>query len=170
MFLFKKVYMATTLINDIVQQLNNLDNGDLWLGENFAGKLSQVNDADAFTRALPDLHSPAELLAHLTVWRRINIRRMNGETVRLEIDDPANWRTNDELRPNGWDMLKSDFYRSKQEVIDMLSGKEDSYLDTISTHYGKDYKYLLQGLIHHDLYHLGQLGITIKYLQEAKKQ
>lgn len=160
--------MATTLINDIIQQLNDLDNGDLWLSENFDGKLSLVNEANAFTRPLPDLHSPAELLAHLIEWRRVNIRRMHGETVKMEIDDPANWRTNDELRPNGWDALKKDFYQSKQDVIDMLSDKDDSYLDTISTHYGKDYKYLLQGLIHHDVYHLGQLGITIKYLQRKK--
>jgi len=158
--------MLTTLINDITQQLNDLDNGDLWLDENFAKKLEQVNEMNAFTRPLPDLHSPAELLSHLIVWRRINIKRLNGETVRLQVDDPINWKANEELRPNGWEALKKEFYQSKQEVIDMLSGKDDSYLHTISTHYGKDFRYLLQGLVHHDVYHLGQLGISIKYLKK----
>ncbi len=158
----------TILINDIIQQLNDLDNGDVWLDENFAKKLGQVSEADAFVRPLPDMHSAAELLAHLITWRRVNIRRMNGETVKMEIDDPTNWRTNDELRVDGWDALKRDFIQSRQEVIALISDKDDSYLDTVSTHYGKDYKYLLQGLVHHDVYHLGQLGITIKYLQKAK--
>ncbi|RYG45584.1 MAG: DinB family protein [Chitinophagaceae bacterium] len=157
--------MATTLINDIIQQLNDLDDGDLWLDENFAKKLEQVNEKTAFTRPLPDLHSPAELLSHLIVWRRINIRRMNGETVRLQVDDPINWKSNEELRPKGWKALKKEFYQSKQEVIDMLDGKDDSYLDTVSTYYGKDFKYLLEGLVHHDLYHLGQLGIVVKFLK-----
>jgi uncharacterized damage-inducible protein DinB len=155
----------TTLINDIIQQLNDIDNGDLWLDENFDKKLSKVNDDNAFTRPIPDLHSVAELISHLIVWRRVNIKRMNGETVKLDVDDAENWKTNDELRPNGWDALKQDFDQSRREVIEMLSGQDDSYLDTISTHYGKDYKYLLQGLVHHDLYHLGQLGITLKYLE-----
>lgn len=160
--------MATILIEDIIQQLNDLDNGDVWLDENFAKKLGQVGEADAFVRPMPDMHSVAELLAHLVVWRRINIRRMNGETVKVDIDDPVNWQTNNELRINGWDALKRDFARSRQEVIDLLAGKDDSYLATVSTHYGKDFKYLLYGLIHHDVYHLGQLGITVKYLQKAK--
>jgi uncharacterized damage-inducible protein DinB len=158
--------MATTLINDIIQQLNNLDNGELWLDENFARKLEWLNEKNAFTRPLPDLHSPAELLSHLIIWRRINIRRINGETVILEVDDPNNWKTNDELRPNGWEALKKEFYESKQEIIDLLYNKDDSYLNTITTFYGKDVKYLLQGLVHHDVYHLGQLGISIKYLKK----
>lgn len=158
--------MATTLINDIIQQLNDLDNGDLWLDENFAKKLELVDVENAFLRPLPDLHSPAELLSHLIVWRRVNIRRLNGETVLLEVDDPTNWKTNDELRSKGWEALKTEFYQSKQDIIDMLNGKDDSYLHTISTHYGKDFKYLLLGLVHHDVYHLGQLGISIKYLRK----
>lgn len=157
--------MATILINNIIHQLNDLDNGDLWLDENFAKKLEWVNANNAFTRPLPDLHSPAELLSHLIVWRRINIRRLNGETIILADDDPTNWKTNDELRANGWEALIKEFHTSKQEVIDLLQGKDDSYLNTITTHYGKDAKYLLQGLIHHDLYHLGQLGICVKYLR-----
>ena len=157
--------MVTILIKDIIQQFNDLDNGDLWLDENFSRKLSQIDEENAFTRPLPDMHSPAELLSHLIVWRKVNIRRMNGETVTLENDDLADWKTNDDLRPGGWEMLKKEFYQSKQDVINMLEGKDDSYLNTVSTHYKKDFKYLLQGLVHHDVYHLGQLGIVIKYLQ-----
>ncbi len=155
--------MERTLINDIIRQLNDLDNGDLWLDENFAKKLEQVTESSVFRRPLPDLHSPAELLSHLIVWRRVNIRRLNGETVELDAEHPDNWKTNEELRPIGWEKLKEEFFKSKQDVIALLDGKDDTYLDAVSTYYGKDVKYLLQGLVHHDLYHLGQLGISIKY-------
>jgi uncharacterized damage-inducible protein DinB len=86
----------------------------------------------------------------------------------LEVDDPNNWKTNDEPRPNGWEALEKEFYESKQDIIDLLYSKDDSYLNTITTFYGKDVKYLLQGLVHHDVYHLGQLGISIKYLKKVK--
>jgi len=154
-----------TLIKDLVSQLRDVENGDLWLDENFEKKLAEVSEDEAFVRPLPGLHSAAELLSHLIMWRRVNIRRMQGEQLPIPVEHPDNWKSNEELRPIGWEALKKDFYASQQEVIRMLQGKDDSYLDTISTHYGKDFKYLVQGLVHHDLYHLGQLGITIKHLK-----
>jgi uncharacterized damage-inducible protein DinB len=157
--------MADKLIQNIQEQLRDVENADIWLDENFEKKLSQVSRDDVFTRPHPELHSVAELISHLTVWRRVNIRRMNGEIVPMEDDDPTNWKGNDELRKMGWDALLKDFYQNQRDLIAMLEGKDDSYLDTISTHYGKDFKYLMQGMIHHDMYHLGQMGITIKFLK-----
>jgi len=160
--------MSDILIKDIIQQLHDVTNGDLWIDETFEKKLSGLTEEEAFTRPLPELHSVAELLSHLAVWRRVNIRRLNGEKILMPIDHPDNWKSNETLRPMGWDGLKRDFYASQQEVIAMLQGREDSYLDTMSTHYGKDFRYLLQGLIHHDMYHLGQIGITLKFLKQDK--
>jgi len=158
--------MATTQIDNIIKQLNDLHDGDLWLDETFVKKFEQINETDAFTRPLRDMHSPAELISHLIVWRRAVIGRLKGAVVRLELDDPSNWKTNEELRPVGWEALKEDLYLSKQEIIDILSSKDDTYLDTVSSDYKKDFRYFLQGLIHHDLYHMGQLGISVKYLKK----
>lgn len=157
--------METTLIEDMIRQLNDLHDGDVWLDETFAKKFRQINETEAFTRPLPDLHSPAELISHLIVWRRAVPGRLKGRVVQLELDDPSNWKTNDELRPAGWETLKKELHQSKQEIIDILNGKDDTYLETISADCGKDFRYFLQGLIHHDLYHMGQLGISIKYLK-----
>lgn len=157
--------MGTILVDDIIKQLRDVENADLWLDENFEKKLAAVGEAEAFVRPLPDLHSVAELLSHLIVWRRVNISRINGNTVNMPVEHPDNWKTNNQLKPIGWENLRKDFYKSQQEVIALLDGKDDAWLGTISTHYGKDFQYLLQGLIHHDFYHLGQLGITIKYLR-----
>lgn len=158
--------MATTQIDDIIKQLNALHDGDLWLDETFEKKFEQINETDAFTRPLHDMHSPAELISHLIVWRRAVMGRLKGAAVRLELDDPSNWKTNEELRPDGWEALKEELYQSKQEIIDILKSKDDTYLDSISSDYGKEFRYFLQGLIHHDLYHMGQLGISVKYLKK----
>lgn len=158
--------MTNTLINDITRQLRDVENADIWLDENFEKKLSQVSKDAVFIRPHPGLHSVAELISHLIVWRRVNIRRMKGETVPMEDDDPENWKTNDQLRKIGWDALLKDFHQSQRDLIAMLEGKDDSYLDIVSTHYGKTFKYLMQGMIHHDMYHLGQLGLTIKFLKQ----
>jgi uncharacterized damage-inducible protein DinB len=158
--------MNDIVIKDIIRQLKDAENGDLWLDENFEKKLAQVPEGQEFTRPLPGLHSVAELLSHLIVWRRINISRLKGQKVTMDVEDPANWKTNDQLRQQGWDALKKEFCQSQKDLIAMLDGKDDSYLRTISTHYENTYQYLLEGMIHHDMYHMGQLGITIKFLNK----
>lgn len=157
--------MATILLDNIRKQLRDVESADLWLDENFEKKLANISEDIAFTRPIPDLHSAAELISHLIVWRRVNISRLNGNTVDMPVEHPDNWKTNDELRSIGWENLQKDFYQSQQEVITLLEGKDDAWLETISTHYGKNFRYLLDGLTHHDFYHLGQLGLTIKFLK-----
>jgi len=68
--------MATILVEDMIKQLNDLHDGDVWLDETFAKKFEQINETDAFTRPLHDLHSPAELISHLIVWRRAVMDRL----------------------------------------------------------------------------------------------
>lgn len=108
--------MAITLIEDILKQFNNLHDGDVWLDETFAKKFEQINETDAFTRPLPNLHSPAELISHLIVWCRAVMGRLKGRVVRLELDDPSNWKTNDELRPAGWDELKKNCTKASRRL------------------------------------------------------
>lgn len=157
--------MNNILINDIIRQLREVMDADIWLDENFDKKLSQVKENEVFTRPIPEIHSVAELISHLHEWRLETISRLKGNKQGFVEDDPRNWRTNDELKTVGWENLKRNFYESQQQLIDFLAIKDDDYLEEKYAHYAYNYKYLAQGMIHHDMYHLGQLGITIKMLK-----
>jgi len=97
------------------------------------------------------------------VWRIESIRKLKGLDANLTVDSPENWRTNDQLEAIGWLNLQKEFYQSIYTLIEMLSDKDDTFLEN-KYRDGYSFKYLIEGLIHHDLYHLGQLGITIKFL------
>jgi uncharacterized damage-inducible protein DinB len=157
--------MSTLLINDYCQQLTDIINADLWLDENFEKKLSQVQNEQVFTRPIPELHSVAELISHLYEWRIEIIGRLKGNPRSMgEDDDQRNWKTNEILKADGWENLLNNFHKSQQQIIAFLKTKDDRYLDEKYPHSDYTYKYLVHGLIHHDCYHLGQLGITIKLL------
>lgn len=159
--------MSNILINDIIRQLEEVMNADIWLDENFDKKLGQVSEDEVFIRPIPEIHSVAELISHLHEWRLETISRLKGNKQGFVEDDPRNWRTNDELKAVGWENLKRNFYESQQQLIDFLATKDDDYLEEKYPHYTYNYKYLAQGMIHHDMYHLGQLGITIKMLKKG---
>jgi len=161
--------MGHILIKDHIQQLKDVETADLWIDENFEKKLSQVDGTTAFERPIPEMHSIAELASHLIEWRREVLSRLKGNPRGLEMSDDANWRNNDKLRKHGWENLMRDLHATQQNIISFLEGKDDSFLHTAYPHadpsFPHDYKYLLTGLIHHDMYHLGQMGITIKFLK-----
>jgi hypothetical protein len=159
----KQSIVNNRLINSLVRQLRDILDGENWLDENFRKKIQVISAEQAFTRPHPEMHSVAELISHIMAWRKDSILKLKGFKGELKMDSPDNWRTNEELQKIGWDKLIADFYQSQEDLIQLIKNKDDYFLENKSLD-GYTFEYLLGGLIHHDLYHLGQLGITIKYL------
>ncbi len=159
--------MSQNVIRNIIKQLRGIQEGGLWLDESFKSKIEKITSEDAFSRPIPEVHSVAELLSHVLVWRKEVLRRLNGQKTDL-MNSPDNWRQNDELIKIGWDQLKNDFDKSLAELISLLENLQDIDLENKWLDTNNDLQYLVEGLLHHDLYHLGQLGITIKLLNLNK--
>ncbi len=77
------------LIENIIQQLKEVQNGKLWIGSTFNSKLNQVNESLVFLRPIENLHSVAEIISHLTFWRK--------ETI-LKIQTGKGSKTDDEVK------------------------------------------------------------------------
>lgn len=158
------------LIENIIAQLKEIQDGEIWAGKNFNEKISFITENDAFVRPIPNLHSVAEIISHLTVWRKETVLKIKTGKGSLTDDSEENWLSNDKLLKVGWNNLKIEFKNSMNELIGLLQTKEDSFLK--EKYYDTDfkgnyeYRFLINGMLHHDIYHLGQLGIIIKYLKE----
>ena len=152
------------LITAYIRILKNVTSGKNWVDETFEKKLSAVTEQDAFIRPIADLHSVAEIVSHLHEWRLSVLSILKGGTRTVSMDSPANWRTNQELEPLGWETLRRNFYESQEELLTLLESNEDSYLQQKSKRSGDPYEFYVSGMVEHDLYHLGQIGIVIKFL------
>jgi uncharacterized damage-inducible protein DinB len=158
--------MSKVLINNIIRQLNEIQEGSLWFDQNFKDKLDSISEPDALTRPMPQIHSVAEHVSHMLEWRKECILRYKGLKTEL-MNSPANWKGNVELSKLGWTNLKNALYNSRVELIDLLANQDDTYLDTKFLDTDYNFHYLIEGIIQHDLYHLGQIGITIKLLLKS---
>lgn len=158
-----------TLINNIIRQLRDIQHERNWVGSSFDQKLESITDAEAFIRPLPDLHSVAEIISHLTAWRKDAMLKLETGRGRLKEEDEENWPPNDKLRPLGWARIRSDYEESLDKLVRLLESKDDDFLS--DKYYDQDfkgdreYRFVVDGLLHHDIYHLGQLGIIIKFLR-----
>lgn len=159
-----------TLIDSIISQLTDIQEEKNWIGANFNGRLNLVTEEQAFIRPLRDLHSVAEIVSHLTIWRKDTLVKIRTGKGNMTDDREENWLTNDKLRKIGWDMIIADYRDSLAELIALLRIKDDDFLQ--DKYYDPDfkgdyeYKFVIYGMLHHDIYHLGQLGIIIKFLKQ----
>ena len=110
-----------------------------------------------------------KFLSHLTLWRTETILKIKtGEGSKTD-ECEENWLPLQKLKKKGWEKIKSDYDQSLSDIIELLEEREDSFLDELyfdtdfKDHY--PYRFVINGMLHHDLYHLGQLGIIIKYLK-----
>ena len=159
--------MRQILIKNLVRQLKEIQEGSLWFDQCFKDKIGSLSDTEAMTRPILQVHSVAEHVSHMLEWRKECLIRFDGLRTEL-MDSPADWKTNEELNKTGWTQLKDDFYGSQSELVDLLETKDDSFLETKFLDTDYNFHYLIEGIIHHDLYHLGQIGISIKLLKTTK--
>ncbi|WP_299664790.1 DinB family protein [uncultured Polaribacter sp.] len=158
------------LIEHIIVQYQEVQNGKLWIGSTFASKLNLVNKNTVFIRPISGLHSIAEIISHLTLWRKETILKIEtGEGSKTD-DCEENWLPLRKLKSLGWEHIIEEYQTSLVTLIELLKSKDNDFLNEIyyDTDFKKDYPYqfVIHGMLHHDLYHLGQIGIIIKYLKK----
>ncbi len=158
--------MAQVLIKNIVRQLHEIQEGSLWFDQCFKDKIDSLSDSEALTSPLPQVHSVAEHVSHMLEWRKECMIRFKGLRTEL-MNSPDDWKDNAELSKIGWADLKNAFYNSQSELIRLMESQDDTYLETKFLHTDYNFHYLIEGIIHHDLYHLGQIGVTIKLLKNT---
>lgn len=158
------------ILKHIIEQLKAIQNGRVWMGPNFARQLGKINESNAFTRPLPDMHSVAEILSHLTTWQKETIIKINTGAGSLTDDCEENWYTNETLKTKGWDSILKEYQESMTMLIELLATKEDRFLE--EQYYDPDFKgdfpcaFVINGMLHHSIYHLGQLGLILKFLNK----
>ena len=156
--------MENTLIKKYIHQIQQAYYGDNWLDEDMEKKLRKVNEENAFIKPDGYIHSIAEIVSHLVEWRRELIERLQfGRRAKLMMDSENNWRSNESLKKGGWAYLKEQLDNTQNDLIALLETKDDGFLESKwSGEY--DFDYLVVGLVQHDIYHLGQIGLIYKMI------
>ena len=135
--------------------------------------MNQVDGNTVFLRPIENLHSVAEIISHLTLWRKETILKIQTGKGSKTDDCEENWLANDKLEILGWYNIKSEYDKTLSELIDLLKSKDDEFLN--EQYYDTDfkgnyeYRFVINGMLHHDIYHLGQLGIIIRYLNDNNR-
>ncbi len=156
--LYLYLMASSPLIHSYINQFKVLYEGEAWFGESYVEKLKGISDAQAFLQQ-NEMKSIAQLVDHCLYWRLPLIKRLQGNfDYRNSTDDEANWKTNDNLKNIGWQNIKEEFADSQRQILVLLEKINQENLKEEYTE-GYSIQSLIEGVIHHDIYHLGQIGM-----------
>jgi hypothetical protein len=146
-----------TEISSFVSLLRKTFERGAWHGPSVTEALADVKESDAAWR-LPDTHSIIEIVGHMQAWRAYAIQKLSGNTT-YTVSDEMNFPLSD-----NWRLTLTQLNESQRQLIAAIENFPASALmDPVpGTNSPLDFYTLLHGIVHHDLYHTGQIMLIKK--------
>jgi uncharacterized damage-inducible protein DinB len=151
-------------IDDFIDQVRRILDGDPWFGDPILRVLEGITHDQAARRVLPQGHTIWELVLHLTSWTR----EVNRRLVQGDWREPADgdWPVAPDPTAGNWRSAVARLEEAHRVLLTTLESFPASRLDEqlgterdqgLGT--GQTFGQMLHGLLQHDAYHLGQIGI-----------
>lgn len=144
----------------IVDELKRVTDGEAWHGPSLREVLDGVTAEQAAAKPVPGAHSIWELVLHLAAWNGVFIRRLMGQ--RADEPEEGDFPPVGEVSDAAWAQARADLARSQERLRALVSELNDARLaENVA---GKDYTlgFMARGIIHHMVYHTGQMVILKK--------
>ena len=150
----------TALINN----LQTAFEGEPWFGRSVRDILSEIDAETAMKKPAGNGHSILELVWHMVTWRQFTISRLKNSGEDLHEFEANDWRVLDHSNPALWNEGLELLFATQKELIQLLSSFDEKRLTEKVEGRQYNYEFLLQGIIQHDIYHLGQVAYVRKFL------
>ena len=157
-----------TELTSLIRQLQDIYDGRPWYGDSLLHKLEKMGAKTAFAVPVPGVHSIAQLTAHILVWRRYLLELLKGNSdFKIEINSEQDWPSQDALHAKGWEIILSELAENQRELTTLLAAESDELLSR--PYKGKTtFRSLIEGIIQHDIYHTGQIGLINSLINRDK--
>jgi uncharacterized damage-inducible protein DinB len=150
-------------IERIKDQIERTFTGDAWHGASLLEALAGVTAEKAAARPTGNSHNIWEIVLHISTWEEAIRRRVIGDP--LTVSDEEDWRTVSDTSELAWQNTLAMVEETHQKLLDAVSQLNDVDLNrTVKSQAGIEHSIYvsLHGVIHHLLYHTGQIALLKK--------
>ena len=147
-----------TEIQRLIDILEHTFEKNAWHGPAMMEVLTEI-DERIVNKKLNDTHSILELVAHMTAWRNFVTERLLGNTS-FEVSEEMNFPAS-----SSWSQAVDSLRQSQSRLIDSLEKFPVERLNELVANRPYKFSTMAHGIIHHDLYHLGQIVLIKKIHQ-----
>lgn len=130
-----------------------------WHGPSIKEVLPDISPQQSLKK-LPNTHSIIELVSHMTSWRVYTTKRLQGDH-QFKVTEQLNFPSSSD-----WSKALQDLDASQAALLQAVTDFPAERLHEVVPNNKQQYTFytLLHGIIHHDLYHLGQIVLIKKSL------
>lgn len=150
---------------ELISLINNIENlykGQPWYGSSFSEILDSIKSGNpnaTFNRS----NSLGQILEHMTQWKHFVIEKVNGnKNFKIEMNSIQDWNKGKKYSQEEFLELIQNFKTVSEELITTLKNKNNNFLKETVPGEKYTFEFMLEGVIHHDIYHSGQLSILKK--------
>lgn len=149
-------------ILSVIEKINTVNSGEPWFGRSLHSILEDVPVKKVYIKPGKTGHSMIELLYHMITWASFTLKRIEKDNkFDLKTAEELDWRVIDP-KIHDWEKGVAEFRSIYSKIIKLLKKKDDSFLDQKVDFRNYNFRFLLNGITDHTIYHLGQIA----YLQK----
>ena len=157
-------------IDQLIASLETAFDQQPWFGDAVIEKINSLSEEDIHVVLPGGSHSIAELILHMINWKKLVVEKVNGNAdFKIAINSSDDWSPAEIVRNYNLKQLINKLLSVQEELIQVLSKKSDKFLDTQVAGGNYTYRYMIEGVIQHDIYHLGQIGLIKRMIENSKQ-
>lgn len=157
-----------TQILQLAEQLKEAYEGEPWFGK-CAVKLLDATTTEMALQQPAGQHSILELVWHMANWKAFAVNRLRKDgSVPVQQFETMDWRPLDHTDGSLWPQGVLLYKKTHNELVEVLQQQKDELLH--EKVFERDYSYsqLVNGVLQHDVYHLGQIAYIQKLVLAQK--
>ncbi|HZG23635.1 MAG TPA: DinB family protein [Chitinophagaceae bacterium] len=148
----------------IANSMQDVFTGAPWYGKPVLEILNTVNQQKVYENQGDQSHSMIELLYHMITWVEFTLHRLEkNQNYDAEVIESFDWRQIDQEQ-HTWNNGVGEITAMTNKIINLLQNSPDSLLDEKVDFRDYNFRVLLNGLIQHNIYHIGQIAFLNKSL------
>lgn len=151
-------------IESTLRRIENVNSGEPWFGRAVYIILEEGNVKKVYAKPNKTEHSMIELLYHMITWADFTLKRIKKDKINdLAAAEEMDWRV---INPkvHTWKKGMAEFKAIHKKIINLLKKRDDAFLHEIVDYRKYDFRSLINGMIEHNIYHLGQIAYLNKML------
>lgn len=154
-------------IKYMVSKLQESFEGSPWYGDSMMEKLNKIDYKIGNNHTSTFTNSVAKLVQHILNWKIFTINKILGDKkYDIELNSSDDWKDINIQTELDWIALIDKLRETQRELENVLSIQEDSLLDNTVPGKTYNFRFLIEGIIQHDIYHLGQIALVAKLKSE----
>jgi uncharacterized damage-inducible protein DinB len=151
-------------IKSLISSFKNVLSNEPWYGKSVYTILEEAGTGDVYYKPDQTSHSMIEILFHMNTWAEYALSIIKHEEPdKSKAIEALDWRTINPAEHN-WEKGFAQFKSVNEKIIELLNTKDDLFLGQNLQDKNYNFRFLLNGLIQHHIYHAGQIAYIKKWL------